>query len=253
MPTKTNVTGLILSGGRGTRMNGLDKGLVLFRGRPLISHVIDRIKPQVNQLWVNCNRSLDDYLKLGCPLLTDTESDFQGPLRGILSIAGQFSAPTRCSIESKITPESAVEQYCMVVPCDTPFLPLNLVSRLQHHIGDHSAAYASTTTQVQPLVLLLRPQVIHTIPKYLQDGGRSVMGWLALVDAIAVSFSPTNTLSGTQSIGHSSTKSSAKSGKSGNTGTKHVTAGSTHQEDYLNHQVDAFYNINDLASLNKIS
>jgi molybdopterin-guanine dinucleotide biosynthesis protein A len=165
-------------------MNGLDKGLVLFRGRPLIRHVIDRIKPQVHQLWINCNRSHDEYSKLGCPLLTDATADYQGPLAGILSITHQFDdlAPNYL--------RTAIQEYCMVVPCDMPFLPLDLVSRLQNAIAANTAAYACTAHQAQPLVLLIRPHQLKTIPEYLKQGGRSVMGWLQSINAIPVSFTP---------------------------------------------------------------
>jgi molybdopterin-guanine dinucleotide biosynthesis protein A len=167
-------------------MNGFDKGLVLFRGKPLISHVIERIEPQVHELLINCNRSHDQYLELGCPLLADADADYLGPLEGILSIASHFNELIPDNLEP------SVEAFCMVVPCDMPFLPLDLVDRLQHNIAGHQAAYACTASQVQPLVLLLRPPLLMTIPNYLKQGHRSVMGWLQSVDAIPVSFTPAN-------------------------------------------------------------
>jgi molybdopterin-guanine dinucleotide biosynthesis protein A len=243
MLTGSKVTGLILSGGKGTRMNGQDKGLVLFCGRPLISHVIDRIKPQVHHLLINCNRSHDQYRALGCPILTDTgtdtdkqsKNDFQGPLQGILSMATQFGEQT---------PALERDEYCMVVPCDMPFLPTDLVHRLQHAIKGHAAAYASTASQVQPLVLLLRPQLLSTIPGYLSQGGRSVMGWLQNVDAIPVSFTPGD-------FTHTSALMNNKGIKFGlihDSGEDAPTA-----EDKLpSHKAlhrDAFSNINDITSL----
>ncbi|MFT4719514.1 MAG: molybdopterin-guanine dinucleotide biosynthesis protein A [Candidatus Azotimanducaceae bacterium] len=237
MSTGSKITGLILSGGKGTRMNGQDKGLVLFRRRPLISHVIDRIKPQVHHLLINCNRSHDQYRALGCPIITDTgtdtdtqsKNDFQGPLQGILSMATQFREQT---------PALEQNEYCMIVPCDMPFLPTDLVDRLQHAIKGHAAAYASTASQVQPLVLLLRPQLLKTIPGYLSLGGRSVMGWLQNVDAITVSFTPdgfthTRALENNRGI---------KSGFIHNGGEDTLSL-----EDALHR--DAFSNINDMTSL----
>ncbi|MFT7246319.1 MAG: molybdopterin-guanine dinucleotide biosynthesis protein A [Candidatus Azotimanducaceae bacterium] len=227
-------------------MNGQDKGLVLFRGRPLISHVIDRIKPQVHHLWINCNRSHDQYRTLGCPILTDTgtytdtqrdtqsKSDFQGPLQGILSMATQFRQQS---------PAFEQDEYCMVVPCDMPFLPTDLVDRLQHAIKGHAAAYASTASQVQPLVLLLRPQLLKTIPGYLHQGGRSVMGWLQNIDAIPVSFTPDGF-----------THTSALNNKGIKTRLIHDGGEDTPTaEDKLSSQDalhrDAFSNINDMTSL----
>ena len=223
-------------------MNGQDKGLVLFRRRPLISHVIDRIKPQVHHLLINCNRSHDQYRALGCPILTDTctdtdtqsKNDFQGPLQGILSMATQFR---------EHTPTLEQDEYCMVVPCDMPFLPTDLVERLQLAIKGDAAVYASTASQVQPLVLLLRPQLLKTIPEYLSQGGRSVMGWLQNVDAIPVSFTP-------DGFTHTSALKKNKEIKSGlihDGGEETLTAEKLSSQDSLHR--DAFTNINDLTSL----
>lgn len=218
-------------------MNGLDKGLVLFRGRPLISHVIDRLKPQVHQLWINCNRSHEHYLKLGWPLLTDAEAEYQGPLEGILSMANHFN-------ENTPNPRRIhVDEYCMVVPCDMPFLPLDLVNRLQNDIAEHNAAYASTAYQAQPLVLLLRPRVFETIPDYLKQDGRSVMGWLRNIDAIPVSFTPDSAGENTEKV---EIETTLREG-GGNAQTYHdklSLADTIHRSD--------FSNINDLASLSSL-
>jgi molybdopterin-guanine dinucleotide biosynthesis protein A len=146
-------------------MNGQDKGLALFHGRPLISHVIDRIKPQVHHLLINCNRSHDQYRAFGCPILTDTctdtdtqsNNDFQGPLQGILSMATQFREQT---------PALEQNEYCMIVPCDMPFLPTDLVDRLQHAIKGHAAAYASTATGTVTQATIIE-----------NDSGISKSGW----------------------------------------------------------------------------
>jgi hypothetical protein len=96
---------------------------------------------------------------------------------------------------------TAIEEYCMVVPCDMPFLPLDLVGRLQSAIAANTAAYACTAHQAQPLVLLIRPHLLKTIPEYLKQGGRSVMGWLQSIDAIPVSFTPDKEFEGVGELG----------------------------------------------------
>jgi len=165
------VCGLILAGGRGTRMAHQDKGLVLLKGRPLIRHVIDRVEPQVNRLLINSNRHSQTYQQFGYPLIEDAIRDFRGPLRGILSAR-----------------PSVGDDYCFVVPCDMPYVPRNVVQQLQFALADHDAAYVVAERQIQPLVLLLKPSVIPQIDAYLTAGGRSVQGWLRTLNTIAVSF-----------------------------------------------------------------
>jgi molybdenum cofactor guanylyltransferase len=164
-----SVTGLILAGGMGTRMDHRDKGLVLFAGRPLICHMIERISDQVEPLLINCNRNTPAYQQLGYPLVQDAILDFSGPLRGLHS-AGPYLDT----------------EYCFVVPCDMPRLPSNVLACLLQNIGQHAAAYAFAAGQAQPLVLLVKSTKVRHIGHYLAKGGRSVMGWLEQIGAVAV-------------------------------------------------------------------
>ena len=109
----TQITGIILAGGRGSRMGGVDKGLQLFNGTTLIQHAIHRLQPQVGQLLINANRHLEMYQALGLPVLADDLADFAGPLAGFLV------GLTHCQ-----TP------YLVTAPCDTPCFPTDLVDRL---------------------------------------------------------------------------------------------------------------------------
>jgi|TARA_B110000503_G_scaffold83984_1_gene128011 molybdenum cofactor guanylyltransferase len=174
--SKSNPTicALILAGGQGTRMAHQEKGLALLLGRALIGHVIDRIKPQVDRLLINCNRHSLAYQQFGYPLIEDNIMDFSGPLRGILSARASLG-----------------EDLCFVVPCDMPRLPLDVVQRLHVGLQDHDAAYVVAAGQTQPLVLLLKPHVISQIDPYLISGRRSVKGWLRMLDTVKVDFDNT--------------------------------------------------------------
>lgn len=165
------ICGLILAGGQGSRMAHQDKGLVLLAGRSLVERVIDRINPQVDRLLINCNRHSLVYQQFGYPLIEDAILDFSGPLRGVLSAR-----------------ESLGADLCFVVPCDMPHLPQDVVQRLHIALKGHDAAYVVTAGQIQPLVLLLKPDVVPQIDQYLLGGGRSVKGWLRSLDTVAVEF-----------------------------------------------------------------
>lgn len=112
-PEPTEVTGIVLAGGRARRMQGEDKGLLLYQGRPLIEHVCERLRPQVARLCINANRHSATYRRYGYPVFADQWPDYAGPL------AGFYSALQQCE----------GDWFCFV-PCDTPYLPGDLVERL---------------------------------------------------------------------------------------------------------------------------
>jgi len=165
------VTGLILCGGRGSRLGFKDKGLETYGKKKLIQHMIDRVKPQVDQLLININQNQAQYEVYGEQLITDGDNNFQGPLAGILSAAAKIET-----------------EFCFVVPCDMPHIPLDTVSRLQGEIDDHPAVAVSNQGRVQPLVLLLRTAAIESITDRLQCHNKSVMGWLESIDYISKEF-----------------------------------------------------------------
>lgn len=158
------VTGVILSGGRGSRMGGVDKGLLPFRGRTMLEWVLDRIEPQVAEVLISANQNLDRYLEFGHPVLTDRISGFAGPLAGLH--AGLCVA--RCEL-------------VMMVPCDSPFLPLDLVQRmtdaLEHARAD--IAVARSRERRHSAFCLCRVSVLDRLAAFLDTGERKVDAWYA--------------------------------------------------------------------------
>ena len=169
--SKRKITGLILCGGKGTRLGNKDKGLVPYRGKMLVQHMIDRVQPQVDQLLININQNEEKYETFGAQLTTDEDNNYQGPLAGILSA------------KSKITTE-----FCFVVPCDMPHIPLNTVERLHSVIGDKHAVAVANKGRVQPLVLLIRSSIIGTISDRLKGKNKSVLGWLESIGYTTAKF-----------------------------------------------------------------
>lgn len=170
----SDITGLILAGGRGRRMNGDDKGLLMFQGRPLIAHVIEALAPQVGPLLISANRHLARYASWGRPVIADRCKDFRGPLAGIASGLAQVKTP-----------------YLMVAPCDTPFLPARLVERLATALEAEpaGAAVAFGTGRMQPLCVLLSRDLEADLSAYLADSDRSATGWLRRLRHVLVDFS----------------------------------------------------------------
>jgi molybdopterin-guanine dinucleotide biosynthesis protein A len=154
-------------------MGGIDKGLQPFRGRPLVEWVIERIEPQVADLLVNANRNLDRYLAFGHPVLTDRIGDFAGPLAGLHAALGQ-----------------ARSGLVVTVPCDCPFLPTELVSRLSAALAakDAEVAVARTTARAHPVFCLCRVSLLNHLAEFLAGGGRKVDSWYASLRVVEVSF-----------------------------------------------------------------
>ncbi len=167
------VTGLILAGGAGSRMGGKDKGLLPYRGRPLIAHVIERLAPQVTGLLISANRNLDTYGAFGYPVLPDVLSDYQGPLAGLA--AGLVACPT---------------PWLLTCPCDCPDLPDDLVIRLFAAVenGRTNIAVASVAGYMQPTFQLCRREMLPELEAYLAAGGRKVGAWCREQGATVVDF-----------------------------------------------------------------
>ncbi len=173
------VTGLVLAGGRGTRMGGADKGLQDFNGVPLALHALRRLAPQVDTTAISANRNLPTYAAFGTPVWPDAMQDAgAGPL------AGMLSGLTHCT-----TPLLAT------VPCDSPWFPGDLVARLVHALNTESAELAMAwapddegTLRPQPVFCLLRRELAASLGQFVADGGRKVGAWVALHRAAQVSF-----------------------------------------------------------------
>jgi len=163
-PTAMTVTAVILAGGMGRRMGGVDKGQVMLNDRPLIEWVIEAIRPQVNQILINANRNHDAYARYGFPVLRDQLADFQGPLAGFA--AGMQAATT---------------DYIVTVPCDGPLLAPDLVQRLQQALQKQDAeiAVAHDGNRLQPVYALLPVALLPSLQAFLDSGERKIDRWYA--------------------------------------------------------------------------
>lgn len=172
----TEITGIILCGGRGSRLGGADKPLLNWRGHTLVTRLAERLHPQVSTLLISANRNLDAYRRLA-PVVSDELPPHQGPLAGIAA------ALRRCA-----TP------LALVCPGDAPLVPLDLAERLrialEAHPADSSplAAVAHDGARRHPLHCLLRTEALDSLDRHLAGGGRSARGWLDLVGAVDVQF-----------------------------------------------------------------
>ncbi|HMW19007.1 MAG TPA: molybdenum cofactor guanylyltransferase MobA [Accumulibacter sp.] len=167
------ITGIVLSGGLGRRMGGVDKGLQLFQGRPLVHWAITRFRPQVDRLLINANRHPEEYAALGYRVVGDAVPGFVGPL------AGLHAALT-----------IAADDLVASVPCDAPFLPTDLVARLLAGLisAEAMVAVARTPQRLQPVFTLCRREVLANLTAFLAGGGRKVGQWLATVPVAEVTF-----------------------------------------------------------------
>ena len=171
------ITGLVLAGGRGSRMGGVDKGLQNHFGMPLALHALLRLQPQVGHIMINANRNLGAYEAMGVPVWPDPLPDFPGPLVGLLA-----------GLERCETP------YLVSVPCDTPDFPTDLVSRLAAALAGSDADIAMAATQqdgelrTQPVFCLLKTELSESLVAFLHAGQRKVDRWTALHRVVPVVF-----------------------------------------------------------------
>lgn len=180
--TPQDITGLILAGGRGSRMGGVDKGLQNFNGIPLALHTLMRLGPQVDSVMVNANRNLSAYESFGASVWPDASADFAGPLSGFL-----------VGLERAETP------YVLTVPCDTPRLPLDLAERLAEALVREDADIAmaaapetdehgSTQVRTQPVFCLMKIELSESLVKFTHSGGRKIDAWTAQHKTVLVPF-----------------------------------------------------------------
>lgn len=167
------VSGLILAGGQGRRMGGVDKGLQLLRGRPMLAWVLDRFGPQVSEVLISANQNLDRYATFGPRVLPDEIGGFAGPLAGL-----------------ERAMSAANYELVATAPCDSPFLPEDLVSRLHRHLEAESAqlAVARTGAQSHPVFCLCRRSLHPHLRAFLASGGRKIDAWYADLRVVEVAF-----------------------------------------------------------------
>jgi molybdopterin-guanine dinucleotide biosynthesis protein A len=174
---RDDITGLVLAGGRASRMGGVDKGLQTHLGLPLALHAVMRLSPQVGHLMINANRNLGAYESFGVPVWPDAVADYPGPLAGFLA-----------GLERCETP------YLVTVPCDTPDFPEDLVARLAGGLQAHDAEIAMAATrgaegvQVQPVFCLLQSTLMESLVRFTESGQRKIDRWTAQHRCIEVVF-----------------------------------------------------------------
>jgi molybdopterin-guanine dinucleotide biosynthesis protein A len=172
-PTPDQITGVILAGGRGSRLGGCDKGLITVGGRPLVGRVIDRLQPQVRTLLISANRNLDQYRRYGFPVIRDRIGGFAGPLAGVSSALAAARTP-----------------WVAVVPCDNPDPPPDLVDRLCRVLLEQGGdmAVASDGRRMQPVYALIPRAVASSLEAWLESGERKTKRWYGLYRTAIAAF-----------------------------------------------------------------
>jgi molybdopterin-guanine dinucleotide biosynthesis protein A len=167
------VTGVVLAGGQGSRMGGVDKGLQPFRGKPMVAHVVERLAPQVDEILINANRNAEAYGQFGYRVIADEIEGFAGPLAGF---------------ERGLA--HATGDLVVTVPCDSPFLPADLVARLRDALesGGAELAVARTGAQAHPVFSLMRRGVHASLTQFLSSGQRKIDKWYAALKVVEVAF-----------------------------------------------------------------
>jgi molybdopterin-guanine dinucleotide biosynthesis protein A len=170
---RIRVTGVVLAGGQGSRMGGVDKGLQPFRGKPMVQHVVERLQGQVGELLINANRNAEAYARFGFRVIADEIEGFAGPLagfeRGLAHASGEL---------------------VVTAPCDSPFLAADLVSRLERALVEKGAdlAVAKTGDQAHPVFSLMRREVHGSLRDFLASGQRKIDRWYAALNVVEVPF-----------------------------------------------------------------
>jgi len=167
------ITGVVLAGGQGRRMGGVDKGLIVLDGKPMVAHVLVRFAPQVDEMLINANQHAAEYAAFGHRVIADAIGGFAGPLAGLHVALTHASKP-----------------LVATVPCDSPFLPSDLVTRLRHALdaNDAELAVARTFDQPHPVFALVRRDVLDHLTRFLEGGGRKIDAWYATLSTVEVAF-----------------------------------------------------------------
>ena len=159
-----HITAIVLAGGQGSRLGGQNKGLVTYGDKPLVQHVLDAVAPQVSQVVISANRDLAHYKQFGYPVIADQHADYRGPLAGIAAAL-----------------DAVTTDYVLIVPCDMPHLPRDLVVRLADTMRDEQTnlAIAHDGERAQYLVALMHRDVAASARAFVDADGRAVKDWLA--------------------------------------------------------------------------
>ena len=167
-----DINAVILAGGQGSRLGGLDKGLLKLNKRPLIQHVIHRIQPQVSNIIISANRHIDAYSNFGFDVYEDDIPNFAGPLAGILK------ALQHCQSE-----------WLLIVPSDSPFIPDDLVQRLSENVANNKIAIPHDGKYLHPTFALAHKSLTSSLKEFLQQGERKARVWMQQQEHTIVDFS----------------------------------------------------------------
>jgi molybdopterin-guanine dinucleotide biosynthesis protein A len=165
MQDVTDISAVILAGGQGSRMGGADKGLINYQQRPLIEWALQALRPQVNEILISANRNLEAYAAYTSRVIPDTLPNFPGPLAGVLAAMDAVNA-----------------EWLLVVPCDTPHLPANLVEGLWLAARAADVAIAADTVRMHYTIMLVQTKLAATLRDYLNSGARAVHRWQQAFD-----------------------------------------------------------------------
>jgi molybdenum cofactor guanylyltransferase len=181
MISTEHITGLILAGGRGMRMGQVNKGLQLLQRKPMVEHVIERLRPQVSTIIINANQDLDTYKQYTDSVYPDEFAGYAGPLAGI-----------HCGLRHCQTP------YLISVPCDSPFIPADLVKNLAVALRQTNAQLAVVTCmdheetpakmRAQPVFSMMDKSLSEHLSNFLESGGRKVSDWYKTISVVEVAF-----------------------------------------------------------------
>lgn len=173
MTLARRISGVVLAGGQGRRMGSIDKGLVTLDGRPMVAHVLERLAPQVDEILINANQHRAEYEAFGHRVIADAIGGFAGPLAGLQVALSHASFPLLAT-----------------VPCDSPFLPADLVARLAAALDAAAAdlAVARTFEQPHPVFALVRRDVMPHLQRFLDGGGRKIDAWYATLKTVEAPF-----------------------------------------------------------------
>ena len=173
-PTRADISGVVLSGGQARRMGCADKGLLSFRGRPLVSYALDALGEVAESRLISANRNLEGYAALGFPVISDASNNFDGPLAGLLSAMRVVATP-----------------FVLTVPCDAPLLTGPLLQRLALRLMEAGAviAVAADGERLHPVVMLAETRLADDLQAYLDAGERKVEHWIRRHHWVSVDFS----------------------------------------------------------------
>ncbi|MDI1292612.1 MAG: molybdenum cofactor guanylyltransferase [Methylobacter sp.] len=174
MSNQTKVAGVILAGGRARRMNNQDKGLMKFKGRPMVSYALAALAPVVNYVFINANRNIDQYRQFGCPVISDQTDSFDGPLAGVLTAMIHADA-----------------DILVVLPCDSPLIKTEHLQKLLSTRAENNAdvAVAFDGARIHPVFFAVKTALQGSLQDYLAGDQRKVAAWLAQQNFVKVDFS----------------------------------------------------------------